>query len=98
MIFFIETLWALIQLPKQPFLGFILLGSCHRVRVVLIVDDKCTLSNSDRPDARATVFAAIDIFESPKVHLLFFQNAIIAEIASGLLLVKLVLEDMDLVG
>ena len=39
----------------------------------------------------------VDIFESSKVHLLFFQDAIVAKITTRLLQVELVLKDVDFV-
>ena len=84
-------------MPEQSLPGLVLGGFGNRVRVVLIVDKKCVITNFDCPDALTTAAVAVNIFECSKVHLLLFQDAVVAQIISRLLLVELVLENMDLV-
>ena len=78
MVFLFETLSALIQMPEQSLPGLVLGGFGNRVRVVLIVDKKCVITNFDCPDALTTAAVTVNIFECSKVHLLLFQDAVVA--------------------
>ena len=78
MFFFFDTIAALIQISKQSLPGLVLGGFGNLVRVVLIVNKKCAITNFDCSDAFGTVAVSVNIFECSKVHLLLFEDAIVA--------------------
>ena len=78
MVSLFDTLLALIQVPKQSLPGLVLAGFGDLVRVVLVVNKKCVITNFDGPDAVYTTAVAVNIFKRSKVHLLLFQDAVIA--------------------
>ena len=94
--FFINALLADVYLTKKSLSRFILCRRHNWVCIILGINLKRTIPYSHGFDAfcpRMTV----DIFESSKVHLLFFQDAIVAKITTRLLQVELVLKDVDFV-
>ena len=78
MVFFFGRIAALIQISKQSLPGLVILGFGNLVRVVLIVNKKCAITNFDCSDALRTTAVAVNILECSKVHLLLFQNAVVA--------------------
>lgn len=62
-----------------------------------MIDDKCAITDFYGADAAFVGSIAVDIFECDEVHLFFLEDAIVAHLVARLLLVKLVLEHVDLV-
>ena len=59
-----------------------------------MIDDKSAISKFDR--AAATI-VSIDILKSDEVHFLLFEDAVVAHLIAGLLLVELVFKHVNFI-
>ena len=82
------------SLPQKPLACLVFRRWRHRKRIVLIVNMKGIISDFNGSEA-FDLAVAVNVLEGGEVKFFLLEDAIVAELISGLLLVELVLEYVD---